>query len=359
MRGLRHLLSITGMVAYLSKRRRWIGIIVALFLSLVLWFVVALNNPEGYTKHIEIPLEPPVPPAQYTLTEMSRYPKVLKVGMHASGWNLLQYTLTHLFYNPKPFRPLVDSLSLSENGGRWTLTGESLRSQILTYVLPSARSIVADTLTNITVSPRSISFGYEPLRSLAAKVSFTTPLDFGDHINLRLLGKPQITPEVVNIFAPRSTIDAIKAESLIVTTDTIPISIVNEGEITVPLKIISPTGTQASPSVVYAKILTDELAHKTFTYSNIRVEHLSPKYTLTLLTPTVKVTVLAPKKASKNTIDAFWGDDLGEIELYIDATDLPNENISKLPIKVRHLPPYVEMLQLDPDRLDYLLKEKK
>ncbi len=328
------------------------GLAMCILLSTLMWFVLALSSPQGYTKEVDVRVEWPALPAEYVVTDSTVFPRHLTVELHSSGFGLLRYTLNSLFRSVPTYTPIVNTSSLDTDGGTWELTDRQLKSQVLTNILPMAKAILTDTLLNVNIKPSTLKIPYEPLSSAEADVIFTSQVDFGEKPNLNLVGEVQLTPDKVMLYAAKSQIDSLSAShNLIVRTDTVAVRIGDPGKIRTAIALIPPANTRVQPDSVIVSLATEELTSRTFIATNIAVKGLKPGYTLHLLPEQVRVTYLIAKTSARDSA-------LPDIQLYVDAGDIKTQDQKLLSVKVKNFPEEVQLIQLDPDRVSYILQEE-
>ena len=357
MKGLRRILREARPWRLLRKDKRWAGLLVCLLLSLFFWFLIVLDSPGGYAKKFRVPLLLPELPGAYVVTDSAAFPKAIEVSVRASGGRLFRYSLSNLFFSPKPYRPTVDTTELSDKGGLLNLNIRKLKSALLSSgALPSGtRELLKDSINDLTVSTPRLALSYEPLVEREAEVIFAGQVDFGQSANLKLTDTVGLFPKVVKLYGPRSSIDSLlKAEgTLAVRTDTAAIKIGDPGHVLLPVALLPGSGMKTFPDSVYVSFQTEELIHSTFIVRNIEVRGLDNRHTIKLLPSAVKVTTLIPRSRE--------GETDFDPELYVDASRVIGAPPGyQLEVRVGNLPDRatVEMIQLDPDRLDFILEEK-
>lgn len=357
MRGLRKIIKELRPWTFLSGKKRWAGFLLCLLLSLFFWFIITLDLPSGYTKEYTIPLEAPLLPGKYTLTDSTEMPPHMTVGLRAGGGKLFRYSLRNLFYHPTLFRPQVDTSKMSSSGGILELTTRGLCEQLLQRGIlpPGTTEILEDSVRDITIDPERILLHYEPLKERMAEVLFSGQVDFGKSANLKLVDTVGIIPKRVKVYGAKSALDSLrKAEgAMVVHTDTTLIKIGNPGRILLPISVMPVPGLRVYPDTVFVSLVAEELVHTTITIRNIEVRGLDRHHTLQLLPSTVKVTTLVPRTRV--------GESPYIPRLYVDASEVIGASPDyRLEVQISNIPDKseVEMIQLDPDRLDFILEEK-
>lgn len=349
MRGLRRILREGRFTAYLMRDRRWLAILVCLLIAFFFWTLAAISDSEGYTKEIPVRLDKPILPTGYRMTDLTKYPEEVRVQVHARGESLLNYTFRHIGHASYRVRPAVDTTLLRSEGGDYLFTAGEIKALLLSKTLPDvARMGLAPG--RVTVSPEEIAFSYEPLAEGKAEVIFASQIDYGTNRNFKLADTLSILPPTVRIFGVKSDIEAFTAAGGVLLTDTIGIRIDHPGRDTVRLAVVRPQGIDVVPDSVDVVLKTNELLYRSFTTSDIEIRNLPRGYHLRLLPGTVTVTYLLPRdRAGEKT--------LFDIGLYIDAREAFNPSRRTLTLHAERLPRQVEMVQLVPDRLDYILSE--
>ena len=357
MKGLRRIIREARPWTFLAKDKRWAGLLVCLMLALFFWFLLVLNSPGGYTKKLTIPILVPELPGRYIVTDSTAFPSEIEVGIRATGGRLFRYSLSTLFFHPKPFRPSIDSTELSDDGGVLNLNLRKLRSELLSSrSLPShTKELLKDTVNDLVLSASRLALAYEPLVEGEAEVIFAGQVDFGESANLKLTDTVGIFPKIVKLYGPKSSLDSIvRAEgTLAVRTDTAAIKIGDPGHVLLPVSLLPGRGMKTVPDSVYVSFQTEELVHSTFMVRNIEIRGLDKLHTLKLLPAAVKVTTLIPRSRE--------GEMDYDPQLYVDASRVIGAPPGyQLEVRVGNLPDRtkVEMIQLDPDRLDFILEEK-
>ena len=357
MKGLRRIIKDRKPFSALLKGGRWVGLALSMVTALFFWFLLILDNPGGYVKEYRIPLVLPDLPGRYVVTDSSFYPQSLTVGVRAEGGRLFRHSINTLFFKPKPFKPIPDTVHLDRDGGILELSARSLKSQLLhSQSLPaSTRRLLSDTINDISISVPRLTLGYQPLLEAEAEVIFAGQVDFGSLANLKLVDTVGIIPRKVLLYGPSGKIDSLKKapSGIVVRTDTTTIKIGNPGKVMLPVSLITPKGMHASPDTVYLSFVTEELVHTTYMVKDIEVRGLDRGYTLRLLPNAVRVTTLVPRRQSTNS--GY------EPKLYVDASHAIGAPAGyQLEVRVANLTKEsgIEMLQLDPDRLNFILEEK-
>lgn len=357
MKGLRSIIRESKPWTALRKDKRWLSLLACLALALFFWFLIVLDAPGRYTKEYCVGLVLPELPGRYVVTDSTGFPTELTVKVRANGGKLFRYSLRNLFFAPAPLSPDVDEEDLSPEGGVLEFDPRLLKSSLLhSASLPASTvSMLSDTIGDLSISPARIYLRYEPLDERDAEVIFSSQVDFGKSANLKLVDTVGLFPKVVRLYGPKSTLDSLeKADgSLVVYTDTTSIKIGNPGRVLLPVALLAERGTYTEPDSVFVSFTTEELVHASFMVNHIEVRGLDGRHTLKLLPPSVKVTILVPRtKADEMTYDPM---------LYVDASGVIGADSGyRLEVHVGNPPSKsnVDMIQLDPDRLDFILEEK-
>ena len=143
------------------------------------------------------------------------------------------------------------------------------------------------------------------------------------------------------------------ATGAVLTTDTIGLKIDNPGRDTIRVAVVTPSGIDARPDSVDVVLMTNELVYHSFTTSDIEIRNLPSGYDLSLIPLQVTVTYLVPK-------DKVGEETLFDPGLYIDAREaFDGANRKALMVHVDKVPSQVDMIQVVPGRLDFILCERK
>lgn len=350
MRGLKRIVREQRAFSYVTKNRRWIPISVCILSSALLWLLITLSAPAGYTKQVRVTILPPDFPPNYVVTDSIDYPREITVNIHANGGTLFKYSLRHLFHGEYTFKPVVDSLALDPKGGEWRLSIQELKSQVLTHLLSDVRRMVSDTIQSLIITPSEIALKYMPLMEQSMEVVFGSQVDYGDRANLRLVDSVDISPSVVQVYGAEAQLLKLRDIQPFVQTDTTAIKLSSPGQTSHKVALLAPEGTKVYPDSVTVILTTEELTHYTHDIRNIEVVNLPSGYSIKLLPGTVKVTYLIPKiiGTEENILD---------IRLYVDASKVLTSDKKLLDVKIRDVPSGVEMIQLVPDQLEFILTE--
>lgn len=350
MKGLRRLLKEGRFTAYFMRDRRWVALSLCLLVAACLWLIAALDDPRGYTKEFVVQLDKPILPTQYRMTDLSDYPETIAVKVHTSGGSLFRYTLNHQGRKTYRVRPTIDTTLLMADGGQYLLRENELKRLLMTKPLRSVSKLDINPTSDISIYPEEVSFVYEPLSEGTADVLFGSQVDFGEHKNFSLADTISIIPSSVRVFGVKSDLDNLMSLGGLVVTDTIGISVEKPGRDTVRVAVLTPEGIEARPDSVDVVLATHELIYHSFSSSYIEVRNLPPGYELQLFPSTVRITYLVPK----GEMDEQTVFDPG---LYVDAHDVIISTQQTLMIRADDIPPQVEMIQIVPDRLDFVLSE--
>lgn len=352
MRGIKRYIRERGAVSYFMRNRRWVTFSICLVASALLWLMITLSAPDGYTKTARVKVIPPDFPPEYIVTDSTDYPDQLMVRIHAPGGMLFKYSLRNLFHSDYQFKPSLDSLALSPNGGEWRLSILELKSQVLAQVFPEVNNVVGDIVQDFIVSPSEVALSYMPLWHQNTEVVFGSQVDYGDRANLRLVDSVEISPSVVQIYGSEERLKSLRSTQPFVQTDTTAIKLSNPGQTSHKIALLAPEGTKLYPDSVTVILTTEELMHYTKVITDISVENLPEGYSLQLLPESVKVTYLIPKIIGTD-------DEPFPIHLYVDASTVLHNQKRKLDVNIRKIPNNVEMIQLVPDQLEFILTELK
>lgn len=335
------------------RDRRWVALLVCILIAAFFWIVSAIDDPKGYTKDFVVQLDKPILPTHYRMTDLEKYPETVRVRVHAKGGSLLRYTLNHLGPHSYRVRPVLDTTLLRPEGGEYQLRESEIKRLLLSRPLRDVSRMDINTTSDIDVYPREIAFSYEPLSEARADVLFASQIDYGVHRNFKLADTVTILPSSVRVFGVLSDLDDLAAEGGMLMTDTIGIKIDQPGRDTVRVAVIRPRGIDVRPDSVDVILTTNELVYHSFTTTQIQIRNLPRGYDLKLLPDKVTVTYLIPR-------DRVGEKTLFDPGLYVDAGEaFASTRRKTLILRAERLPSQVEMVQLVPDRLDYVLSEIK
>lgn len=350
MRGIRRFVREQGVVSYFMRNRRWVTLSICLISSVLLWLMVTLGASEGYTKVVRVVVHSPSLPPNYVVTDSTDFPRELEVKIHASGSALFKYSLDHIFDSHYGFTPYVDTMTLNPEGGEWRLSMAELKTQVLSREFPDVRKIVPDTVQSFIISPAEMALSYMPLMRQEVEVVFGSQVDYGDRANLRLVDSVAISPSAVYIYGSQERLNELREIQPFVQTDSVSIKLSNPGQTSHKLALLAPAGTRLYPDSVSIILTTEELLHYTQVVNSIDVQNLPSGYSIKLLPETVKVTYLIPKVIGTD-------DEKFDFRLFVDASDVLSGAKKTLDVRLRDVPKNVEMIQLVPDKLEFILTE--
>lgn len=355
MKGLRRILREGRLTSYLMRDRRWLALLVCLLIAALLWFLAALYSPNGYTMEIAVKLEKPnqsLPPS-YSITDLEHYPDKITISVHAKGDALMGYTWRHPRHKEISIRPTIDTLLLKSEGGDYIIREQQLKGMIFSdECLPDLGQLSTKTLGNtVKISPEQVSFSYRPLSKDKAEVLFNSQVHYNKHHNLKLVSW-EVIPSTIEIYGIRSDLEMLREAnqgSLLLYTDSVGIPIERPGCDTVRVAVMIPEGIRTHTDSVDVALTVNELVYHSFTTSDIELRNMPAGYELKLLPEQVTVTYLMPKEqeGQRMRIDP---------QLYVDVREALDSIPRLLTVLVDGEQP-VEMLQIVPDRLDYLLRE--
>lgn len=334
------------------RDKRWVALLLCILIAAFFWIVSAIDDPKGYTKDFVVQLDKPILPTHYRMTDLEKYPETVRVQVHARGGSLLRYTLNHLAPQSYRVRPVVDTSLLQPEGGEYILSESEIKRLILGRPLQDVTRMDINTTSDIELYPREIAFSYEPLSEERADVLFASQIDYGVHRNFKLADTVTIVPSTVRVFGVLSDLEEMVADGGVLVTDTIGIKIDHPGRDTVRVAVMRPSGIDVRPDSVDVILTTNELVYHSFTTSLIQIRNLPQGYDLKILPDRVTVTYLIPR-------DRVGEKTLFDPGLYVDAREAFSASRRPLVLRAEQLPSQVEMVQLVPDRLDYVLSEIK
>lgn len=346
MRGLKRSIREWKPVSYFGKGGRWLILLLCILLAAIIWLIQTLDN--TYTKSIEMSVVAPVLPDSYSTLGDKNLPEVVEVRVTARGGRLFGFALQEIFSKTPPLKLVVDTLLLDPNGGYWSFTGEELTRQVRNSY-PLLSDFFKPGEVQINVRPDVIGFNYEQLSERKLPVYFNSQVDLGGESN-RLLMSLELIPDEVTAYGPSSLLDKIELESAVISTDTLPLIVQSDSVSYHRVALLQPEGVRLFPDSVTVRVNVELLAYNSFVNTDIAVRNLPEGYVIRLFPSAVKITFLALSDVDVDEIKS-------EIMLYVDADDIaPGSN--KLKVRLRQIPEEIHMIQLEPDRVEYIVEER-
>ncbi|MDO5035912.1 MAG: hypothetical protein Q4D93_03015 [Porphyromonas sp.] len=341
-----------GTVSYFLRQRRWVALLICMLVAVLFWLMSAMDG--TYTKRVQLQVSEDINlPVGYTLVDSSLIPKVVAVDITAQGGTLLSYSLETIFDKQLHLKLEVDSDFINPQGGRWVVGGLRLRERVLA-TLPKLSKFVANQSGSdleLRIYPEEITIEYERLTTRSIPVAFTSQIDFGDNAHF-ILNALTMTPDVVKVYGVRADVDSLLIRDEVIETDDMPIRVDRAGVSSYKVALQVPKGMTLDPDSVEVTVAVEELLYHTEQVSQIEVDNLDKGYTLRLFPSTISVSYLAPRDSLLDLKE-----DSHPVVLYVDAKEIESQTL-QLEVHLREVPRFAHTIQLEPDRVEFILEEK-
>lgn len=341
--------------SYFLRRRRWVALLLCAVLASVAWLLLALGR--DYTKVVEVEVIPEVElPVNFALSDASRLPNVITLELRGGGWELLSFSFDSFFEKKPKLRIEVEKAWLDENGGWWHMEERGILQEILeAYPLLDSYYRFPDNGIRISLFPKEISFAYAPLKSQTMPVVFTSQWSFGEHENF-LLTAQKMEPEEVEVYGVSYLLDSLISVQPVLETDTVPLRVDHVGVSEFKVALLEPDGFRLSPDSITVTAMVEELLFHQEKVTEIEIDNLPDGYRLRLFPSSVSVSYLAPKDTIKGNGKKIYA----PITLYVDASEIA-EGVQNqlLEVRPRVVPKFAYTLQIDPDKVEFILEEDK
>lgn len=334
-------------ISYFSRGGRWVILLFCLLLSLFLWLFQALND--TYTKRTTIAVEAPTLPFRYNIDGRSSIPSSIEVDITAKGNSLMSFTLHSLFQKKPVLKLAVDTIQLSPEGGYITIGREELLRQLknTNELLDSHFSNSSNAL--ITLYPDMISLSYAPLKEKKIDVFFAGQLDLGKESNRQLISF-EMEPEAVVAYGTATALDSLSNKQGLISTESATLTLGNDSINWHKVALVAPPNVRLLPDSVTIKTKVVPLKYGSITISDIGVRNLPEGYYIRLFPSSIKLTFLAHDDIDVAKIK-------NEVRPYIDLNEV-EEGTKELKVRLAYVPKDLQMIQLEPDKLEYLIEQK-
>lgn len=334
-------------ISYFSKGKRWLILLLCILLATILWLLQALNS--TYTKRVRMVVEAPTLPLRYDIDHPEGIPEAIEIAITARGDKLMSYTLQELFSKTPILKLAIDTLQITKEGGYISINRDELIRQIRNTNDLFNAHFGANSDVQVSLYPDFVSFSYAPLVERRLEVFFGSQIDLGEESN-RMLISLEMEPDEVTVYGVATAIDSLIANQGLIGTDPRPLKITSDSVSYHKVSLVAPRGIRLTPDSVTIKTVVEPLKYNTFVINNIGIRNLPNGYKIRLFPSMVKVTFLALNNVSVSEI-------INQIHPYVDIDEL-EEGIKKLKIRLNNVPSEVQMIQLEPDMVEYLIEQE-
>ncbi|MDD7438395.1 MAG: hypothetical protein PUK66_06155 [Bacteroidales bacterium] len=321
--------------------------LLCILLASILWLIQAMDA--TYTKKVRIEVEPPTLPLKFAIDSQSGIPTSIEIAITARGDELFSYSLEELFTKDQALKLAVDTMLLTPDGGYISIGKEELLRQIRNTNELFDSYFDSGSDAQIRLFPDFASFSYAPLIERKVGVFFGGQIDLGEESN-RMLVELEMKPEVVTVYGLATSIDSLIQAQGLISTDTNRLIVKGDSVSYHRVALIQPSGIRLTPDSVSIKTVVAPLRYNTFVISDIKIRNLPDGYNIRLFPSAIKVTFLAVKGISIAEI-------ANQLHPYVDIDEL-TEGTRKLKVHLPNIPEEVQMLQLEPDAVEYLIEQQ-
>lgn len=302
------------------------------FLSATFWFAQSLQRRFTYTLRIPVTYDS-VPPE---VGLKSKLPEFIEVTLEDEGIRLFEYST-------RGVPPIVMRLQRDQQLiAGFSITAGALSAEVRQRLSATARiSAITPTLIDATA--------YRRQRKVV-------PIQLGSLPKIETgyaVGEVELTPAEVTIFGSQEALDKINSistqpfeESKLTATTTTKV------------RLSIPEGLYASTNMVQVHVPIEELTEHSFTLP-IEVVGLPEGFTLQPLPSSATILITLPRSRYKE----LKAEDLGLSVAYptfVAGTDQEAAGPPRqLPIELSRKPDWVQHYRLTPDKVQYVIEEKK
>lgn len=293
-----------------------------LFFAVMLWLYLSLNL--NYTINLSVPLEINLTKSQALA---STVPSSIDVTIKGKGWDLV-------------------ALLVSENLTYYLdLTGIKKDVRVNTFQAISERLNVPHDLIILNTYPDTISISFDKVSERRVQVKNNVNVILKD--GYKIVGKPVITPEYVNITGAKSILSKIK----FIPTESITFENINS-DIS---KIVNLSDTlnniiRIEPTKVRIEYKIELSADKNFEDITVTINNV----------PSDKDVLLIPPKLTlylRGGVEQLSRINPSEIKVSIDYHVIENDTLGFV-TPIIELPVNADLINFEPQKFQYIIKKK-
>ena len=293
-----------------------------LFFALLLWLYLSLNL--NYTINLSVPLEINLTKSQALA---STVPSSIDVTIKGKGWDLV-------------------ALLVSENLTYYLdLTGIKRDVRINTFQAISERLNVPHDLIILNTYPDTISISFDKVSERKVQVKNNVNVILKD--GYKIVGKPIITPEYVNITGAKSILSKIK----FIPTESVTFENINS-DIS---KIVNLSDTLNNIIRIVPKKV--KIEYKVELSADKKIEDI----TVTINNvPSDKDVLLIPPKLTlylRGGVEQLSQINPSEIKVSIDYNVIENDTLGFV-TPIIELPVNADLINFEPQKFQYIIKKK-
>lgn len=329
MKGIRRLFKDYKKVLLFFRNQQTLLFFLFFMISLLLWFLQTLQD--TYEDTIEIPIVVNEIPSDIAVSE--DLPEYISVKVRDNGFELFNYSISNAI---APIELSFTPDESREGYHEWT-------TDVLENELISRLSINGKRSTIITFSPQYIGFSYSP------KAKREVPIDFKGQILPSagaIITDFTLEPDKVIVYGNKNDIDTLE----IIRTDTLTFGDLDKSTV-FKMPLIAPHGLSLTPSEVAVSVKVERLVQRRFSIP-VSYEYANAQFVLRLFPATVDVVCVVPESKADELQAA-------DIKVILEDGDALRETAKgKLKLRIAKYPDYVQVIQAEPDQVEYILEEK-
>lgn len=329
MKGIRRLFKDYKKVLLFFRNQQTLLFLLFFMISLLLWFLQTLQN--TYEDTLEIPIVVDKIPADIALSE--DLPEHISVRVRDNGFELFNYSITNAI------TPIVLPFTPDKSReGYFEWTTDELENELI-----SRLSINGNRSRIISFSPQYISFSYAP------KAKREVPIDFKGQILPSvgfIITDFTLEPDKVIVYGNKSDIDTLE----IIRTDTLTFGDLDRSTV-FKIPLIAPERISLIPSEVAVSVKVEKLVQRRFSVP-VSSSHSDHQYVLRLFPAVVDVVCVVPESKA---------DELSASDIKVELEDgdvFKANSKGKLKLQIVKYPDYVQVIQAEPDQVEYILEER-
>lgn len=304
--------------------RDFLVFLVCLLLSVLFWYIVALN--EDYEREFDLRLQLKNVPRNVVIT--TDLPSTVHITLKDRGSRLLSYK----YYGGLPVVN-VDFRNYNQHSGHVVLRSSDLSKLILKRLLPSTKIS--------SFNPTSVEYYYN--YGLHARLPIVLNANIQAERFYSVSGV-RLYPDSVTVYATQEVLDTMTAAY------TRPIYLSGVEKRTVRRALFHDVkGAKFSPSSTLLRVDVDQITEKTVAVP-VRWTNFPASKVLRTFPSTVKVTFLV----GMNMYEQINSNDFAIVVSYEDV--LRSQN-GKLHLSLKSIPAGVSHVRINPENIDYLIED--
>lgn len=305
---------------------------VCLILSTIFWFLNAFTN--SYETVIAFPIKyNGLPDDKIVLNDL---PKNLSLQVKSFGFNLI----TRKFLSKEDTIVISPSILQERTYGRKELSYFATRSILDKITFQIGEDI---QITNIITDTIYFEFN----KKITKTIPIIPSIEYTFEKQYQQNGVIEVQPEVVRISGPSCYLDTLQS----IYTNHLKLDKISESVFEeVGLKLPGNNRYyEVVPSIVSLHIPVEEYTESSLNI-RVNVEDYEDSLRVKIFPSEIRITFTVPfSKYDDLTKDLF--------KASVNTTDIANRDVAKLKIKITKKPDYITITDIQPERVEYILKK--